>query len=146
MRLVTTILSLSELNDSDISKAKKSMQEMFDNKIEIQKYKYDDRKYYEVDIDLLDVEFQKGNINEEINKLIKVFEKILDTIPTEFDIICANDDTETEIMKYEKDKNDIQDFGLFVTKREIANLKPYYSSDICNAYLNFEYVSFGCIF
>ena len=146
MRLVTTILSLCELKDYDISRTKKCMQEKFSNKIEIQKYKYDDRLYYEVDIDLLDVEFHKERINEEIYKLIKVFEEMINFLPTEIDIICANDDTETEIMKYEKDKNNIQDFGLFVTKRNIAGINTYYSSDTCNAYVNFEYVSFGCVF
>lgn len=55
MRLVTTILSLCELKDAEISRAKNIMQEMFHNKIEVQKYKYDDRLYYEVDIDLLNV-------------------------------------------------------------------------------------------
>lgn len=99
-----------------------------------------------MDIDLLDVKFHKERINEELNKLIKVSEEIIKVVPTELDIICANDDTETEIMKYEKDKNDIQDFGLFVTRRNIINLTPYYSSDTCNAYVNFEHVSFGCIF
>ena len=137
MRLVTTILSLCELKDSDISKAIKCIEEMFNNRIEIQKYKYADRKYYEVDIDLLDVEFRKESIEGEIYKLIKVYEKILCNISIEIDIICANDDTETEIIKYENDKNDIQDFGLFVTKRKIANISPYYKSNICNAYLNF---------
>lgn len=144
MRLVTTILSMCELKDSEISKAKYIMQEMFSNVIEVQKYKYDDRLYFEVYIDLLDVEFHKERINEELNKLIKVSEEIIKVVATELDIICANNDTETEIMKYEKDKNDIQDFGQFVTRRNIINLTPYYSSDTCNAYVNLEHVGFGC--
>lgn len=53
---------------------------------------------------------------------------------------------EAEILKYENDCNDIKSFGLFITSRKIPNIKPYYSSDICNVYLNFEYVSFGVIF
>lgn len=35
MRLVTTILSMCELKDSEISKAKNIMQEMFSNVIEV---------------------------------------------------------------------------------------------------------------
>ena len=146
MRLVTSILSLLELNNYEVSRAQKSMQEMFSNKIEVQRYKYDDRMYYEVDIDLLDVEFCKENIDDELYKLIRVYEDIINIVSVDLDIICANDDTETEIMKYEKDKNNIKDFGLFITKRKIPGVDPYYTSDICNAYVNFEYVSFGCVF
>lgn len=63
-----------------------------------------------------------------------------------FDFIVANDDTDTEVNKYVEDWNNIKDFGLFVTQRIIPDIKSYYNSRVCIAYLNFEYVSFGCMF
>lgn len=58
--------------------------------------------------------------------------------PQDVNIIIANDDTDTEtqIQIFENDCNNISGFGLFITK----------SSNICNAYLNFENVSFDVFF
>ena len=92
---------------------------------------------------MYDVQFTKETLYDGINKLISAYEEIINTTPMQIDFIAANDDTETEIAKYEKDINDVKDFGLFVTNRAIPNLKPYYSSKICNAYVNLTYVSFG---
>ncbi|MBC1967135.1 hypothetical protein HCJ74_08360 [Listeria welshimeri] len=52
----------------------------------------------------------------------------------------------SEIFEYVEDWNNIKDFGLFVTQRIIPDIKSYYNSGVCIAYLNFEYVSFGCMF
>ena len=65
------------------------------------------------------------------------------SLSLEIDFIAANDDTDTEIIRYEKNQNDIKSFGLFVTKRNIPDIIPYYSSKTCNAYVNLTHVSFG---
>ncbi|KEQ21983.1 hypothetical protein [Paenibacillus tyrfis] len=143
MRLVTTMMTTEELSDSDISKATNILLSRFKNKFEIYKYNYDGRKYREVDIDLFDVVFSKEKIYDEIDNLISAYEEIMNTIPIQIDFIAGNDDTDSAVIKYEQDIQDIKDFGLFVTKRTIPNIQPYYSSQICNAYVNLTHVSFG---
>ncbi|MFB2347650.1 hypothetical protein [Priestia megaterium] len=146
MRLVNTLLSEHELKKEDIEVICNIFKKQYDENIEVNSYKYDDRKYYETDFDIIDVEFLKENIYIEIDKLIKIHEKIIQLVNQNVEIIVANDDTDTEIQIFEKNCNDISGFGLFITSRKILELEPYYTSDICNAYLNFENVSFGVMF
>lgn len=143
MRLVTTMMTKEKLSDDKISDAINILQKEFKNRYEIYKYKYDDSKYYETDIDLFDVIFTKHDIYTNISKLISCYENIMHKISVDIDFIAANDDTHNEVLRYEKNSNDIKDFGLFVTKREIPNAVPYYSSKNCNAYVNLTHVSFG---
>ncbi len=146
MRLVNTLLSEHELKKEDIEVICNIFKKQYDENIKVNSYKYDDRKYYETDFDIIDVEFLKENIYREIDKLIKIHEKIIQLVNQNVEIIVANDDTDTEIQIFEKNCNDISGFGLFITSRKILELEPYYTSDICNAYLNFENVSFGVMF
>ncbi|MGZ0134690.1 hypothetical protein ACXKZH_21330 [Priestia megaterium] len=146
MRLVNTLLSEHELKKEDIEVICNIFKKQYDENIEVNSYKYDNRKYYETDFDIIDVEFLKENIYIEIDKLIKIHEKIIQLVNQNVEIIVANDDTDTEIQIFEKNCNDISGFGLFITSRKILELEPYYTSDICNAYLNFENVSFGVMF
>ncbi|PVE69989.1 hypothetical protein [Priestia megaterium] len=146
MRLVNTLLSEHELKKEDIEVICNIFKKQYDENIEVNSYKYDDRKYYETDFDIIDVEFLKENIYIEIDKLIKIHEKIIQLVNQNVEIIVANDDTDTEIQIFEKNCNDISGFGLFITSRKILELEPYYTADICNAYLNFENVSFGVMF
>lgn len=143
MRLVTSMMTSKEMMESDIKKAVAIFEQMYNCKISYSKFKYDDRKFYETDIDLVDIVFSKSTLSAEIKKLISLYEQIMEELSMDIDFITANDDTETEIMKYENDINDVKNFGLFVTKRTISNLEPYYSSLECNAYVNLTYVSFG---
>ncbi|MFE4113491.1 hypothetical protein [Priestia sp. YIM B13448] len=146
MRLVNTLLSEHELKKEDIEVICNIFKKQYDKNIEVNSYKYDDRKYYETDFDIIDIEFLKGNIYIEIDKLIKIHEKVIQLVNQNVEIIVANDETDTEIQVFEKNCNDISGFGLFITSRKIRELEPYYTSDICNAYLNFENVSFGVMF
>lgn len=146
MRLINSYLSEHELKKQEIDVIHKLFEEQYAEKIEVISYKYDDRKYYETDFDVIGIEFLKENIYEEINTLIKIHEKALQLINEKVEIIVANDDTDSEIRVYEKNCDNVSGFGLFITKRKIEGLEPYYSSDICYAYLNFEHVSFGVIF
>ncbi|MEY9972686.1 hypothetical protein ABH966_003062 [Lysinibacillus sp. RC46] len=146
MRLVNTYLSEQELKKQEIEVICNLFMKQYTEEIEVNSYKYDDRKYYETDFDLIDIEFQKENIHKEIDKLIKVHEKAIQSIDQKVEIIVANDDTDAEIQLFENDYNNVSGFGLFITQRNIQELEPYYTSDICNAYLNFENVSFGVIF
>ncbi|MFK7680431.1 MULTISPECIES: hypothetical protein [Priestia] len=146
MRLVNTLLSEHELKKEDIEVICNIFKKQYDKNIEVNSYKYDDRKYYETDFDIIDIEFLKGNIYIEIDKLIKIHEKVIQLVNQNMEIIVANDETDTEIQVFEKNCNDISGFGLFITSRKIRELEPYYTSDICNAYLNFENVSFGVMF
>lgn len=139
-------MSKKEIKQIDLDKIEEIISQLYSNNLEVQKFKYEDRKYYEVDIDLIDVNFNKDKIYEEIDKLIQVYEKVLNVLEFEVDIIIANDDTDTEIQMYESDCNNVGGFGLFITRRNIPNIKPYYTSEVCKAYLNFENVSFGVMF
>ena len=143
MILVTTMMTTREMADNEVQKALEIITNKMKKTARSSKHNYGDRLYYEADIDLQDVKFTKETLNDGIHLLISAYEQILNTLPLQIDFIAANDDTETEILRYEKDINDINDFGLFVTKRTIPNLKPYYSSEICNAYVNLTHVSFG---
>lgn len=143
MKLVTTMMTTEEIPDNDVQRAKHIISKKLGYMATSSKHNYGDRKYFEADIDLIDVEFTKITLYDGINKLIASYEEILNTIPIQIDFIAANDDTEIEIAKYEKDTDDVENFGLFVTKRSIPNFKPYYSSKNCNAYVNLTYVSFG---
>lgn len=146
MRLVNTYLSEQELEKTQIEVICNLFIKEYTEKIEVNSYKYDDRTYYETDFDLIEIEFHKDDIYKEIDKLIKIHEKAIQSIEQDIEIIVANDDTDTEIQIFESNRNDVSGFGLFITKRKIQELEAYYSSDICNAYLNFENVSFGVIF
>ncbi|TKI53081.1 hypothetical protein FC756_25875 [Lysinibacillus mangiferihumi] len=146
MRLVNTYLSEQELKKQEIEVICNLFMKQYTEEIEVNSYKYDDRKYYETDFDLIEIEFQKDNIYKEIDKLIKIHEKAILLIDQNVEIIVANDDTDAEIQLFENDCNNVSGFGLFITKRFIQELEPYYISEICNAYLNFENVSFGVIF
>ncbi len=146
MRLVNTYLSELEIKKQDIEVIRNLFKKHYTEQIEVNRYKYEERKHYETDIDIIDVEFLKENIYKEIDKLIKIHEKVIQSIGQSVEIIVANDDTDTEIQVFEKNCNDVSGFGLFITSRKIQELKPYYTSDICNAYLNFENVSFGVMF
>ena len=143
MRLVITMMTTNEMVDNYVQKAMEILMTKFNCKAVSSKHNYGDRRYFEADVDLLDIEFTKETLYDGMNKLISAYEEIITIVPMQIDFIAANDDTETEILRYEKDINDVKDFGLFVTKRNIPNLKPYYSSKICNAYVNLTHVSFG---
>ncbi|EFS6815580.1 hypothetical protein HW135_002113 [Listeria monocytogenes] len=114
--------------------------------MESEMFEYVEADFFELDIDLLEVEFSKETIYDDINKVISIYKEILTNIQSDIDFIVANDDTVTEVNKYVEDWNNIKDFGLFVTQRLMPDIKSYYSSRECNAYLNFEYASFGCMF
>lgn len=146
MRLVNTYLSVEELKKQDIAIIRHLFTSNYAENIEVNSYKYEDRKYFETDFDIIDVEFHNENIYKEIDKLINIHEQAIQLINQDVEIIVANDDTDTEIQLLEKNCHDISGFGLFITKRKIDKIKPYYTSGICNVYLNFENVSFGVIF
>lgn len=146
MRLVNSVLSKEPLNESEIHLIKSILKVEFSLEVKVHTFKYVDRKYYESDFDVIDVSFSKESIYKDINRLIKVYLKIFPLIEKSIDVIIANDDTETEILQYEDDYNDISGFGLFITNRIIPGIQPFYKSDICNAYLNFKNVSFGVIY
>ncbi len=146
MRLVNTYLSIKEIKKQEIAIIRHLFAKEYAENIEVNSYKYEDRKYFETDFDIIDIEFRKENVFKEIDKLINIHEKAMQLINQDVEIIVANDDTDVEIQLFEKNCNDISGFGLFITRREIESIKPYYISTICNAYLSFENVSFGVIF
>ena len=143
MILVTTMMTTREMTDNEVQKASKIITSKMGKAAKTSKHNFGDRRYFEADIDLQDVKFTKETLNDGIHDLIAAYEEIINTLPIQIDFIAANDDTDSFILRYEKDTNDVKDFGLFVTKRTIPNLEPYYSSETCNAYVNFTYVSFG---
>jgi hypothetical protein len=137
------MMTTEEMLEGDISKATEIILSNFKSEFEIYKYSYNDRKYYEVDIDLFNVFFSKERIHDDIDNLISAYEEIMKTLSLQIDFIAGNDDTDSAIIIYVQDNEDIKNFGLFVTNRTIPNIQPYYSSQICNAYVNLTHVSFG---
>lgn len=144
MKLVITMMSKQGFSSSEKKEINDFLTTRMNSKSELFVYKED--VFFELDIDLIEVEFQKETIYSDIDNVISLCEYIIKNIKANMDFIIANDDTATEVEKYIANWNDIKDFGLFITSREIPDLSVYYSSKICNAYLNFEHVSFGCIF
>lgn len=137
------MMTREEIADDYLQKAADILEQSFKYRTEISKHRYEDRQYFEADIDLLNVEFTRDTLHSGLERLIYAYEQIMSFVPMQIDFIAANDDTETEISRYEKDINDVKDFGLFVTSRTIPKLQAYYSSDICTAYVNLTHVSFG---
>ncbi|MBC1242590.1 hypothetical protein IA823_04625 [Listeria welshimeri] len=144
MRLVITLMTKNKILEKNKNKINQIFTEKMASKSEI--FEYVEDNFFELDIDLLEVEFSKETIYDDLNKVISICEEILTNIQSDIDFIVANDDTDTEVNKYVEDWNNIKDFGLFVTQRIIPDIKSYYDSGVCIAYLNFEYVSFGCMF
>ncbi|WP_207694896.1 hypothetical protein DOK67_0003130 [Enterococcus sp. DIV0212c] len=144
MRLVVTLMTKDKISEKNKNKINQIFTEAMTSKSEV--FEYTEERFFELDIDLLNIEFSKETIYNDINKIIGICEEIFSSVQNDIDFIIANDDTDTEVNKYVENWNNIKDFGLFVTSRTIPDIKPYYSSKICNSYLNFEYVSFGCIF
>ncbi|MBC1323233.1 hypothetical protein HB785_05730 [Listeria welshimeri] len=144
MRLVITLMTKNKILEKNKNKINQIFTEKMASKSEI--FEYVEDNFFELDIDLLEVEFSKETIYDDLNKVISICEEILTNIQSDIDFIVANDDTDTEVNKYVEDWNNIKDFGLFVTQRIIPDIKSYYNSGVCIAYLNFEYVSFGCMF
>lgn len=146
MRLVNTLLSLDKINDKQIGEIEEIILSEFTNERKIYQYDYPDDKYHELDIDLFDVEFTRDTIYKDIDRLIGMYEKIIEILPMSVDFIAGNDDTSAAVEIYQQNSNNIANFGLFVTRRKIDGFKPYYQSEICNAYVNFRWVSFGCLY
>lgn len=144
MRLVITLMTKNKILEKNKNKINQIFTEKMASKSEI--FEYVEDNFFELDVDLLEVEFSKETIYDDLNKVISICEEILTNIQSDIDFIVANDDTDTEVNKYVEDWNNIKDFGLFVTQRIIPDIKSYYNSGVCIAYLNFEYVSFGCMF
>ena len=144
MRLVITLMTKEKIAEENRTRIEQILSEKMASKSET--FDYQEEKFFELDIDLLKVEFSKETIYEDIDRLINSCEQILSDIQSDIDFIIANDDTSTEVDKYVKNWHDIDTFGLFITQRVIPNTQPYYHSQVCNAYLNFDYVSFDCMF
>lgn len=144
MKLVISMMTRSEISQENKEKISNFFIKEMNSKSETYEFIEDD--FFEFDVDLVKVNFSKATIHEDIMKVIKICESILIDVQEDIDFIIANDDTDTEVKTYVDDWNNIKNFGLFITKRKIVGIEPYYGSDICNAYLNFEYVSFGCMF
>lgn len=147
MRLVTSMMTTRKLKKEEIGIAYDIIKNCFsDSECEIQEYKYPEDKYFETDIDVLNISFTKENIYHELEKLIQLYIKIMKELKINIDFIVSNDDTGTEVEQYQKDWNDVEKVGLFVTSREIPHIKKYYSDGEFSAYINLEHVSFGCVF
>lgn len=143
MNLVITIMTKEILEQNQIDNVTKILCDFFNAHAKIFIFNNHDSQYYETDIDLYDINFSQAECMKEIDSLIAVLENILSTISINADIIVANDDTTVEVIKYEKDYNDIADFGLFVTKRVIPGVVPYRVSMPYYAYVNLRHVAFG---
>ncbi len=116
MRLVNSYLSGAEFSNGEIEKIKELIQSEYSEKIDVQSYKYNDRKNFEVDVDILDIQFSKNRIKEDILRLIKTHEKVLNQIEKDITIIIANDDTDSEILLFEQSHENIPKMIYVINK------------------------------
>lgn len=66
MRLVNTYLSKQKIKQHNIELIYSLFMNQYTDKIEVQSFKYDDRKYYETDFDIIGIEFSKNKIYKEL--------------------------------------------------------------------------------
>ena len=101
MRLVTTMMTSEGLSDDIIEYAAASLYNLYKSCYKIYKfgrYKYDNQKFFEIDIDLFDVVFKKQDLEENLMKLILCYEKIMRNSSVSIDFISADDDTNIETV------------------------------------------------
>jgi hypothetical protein len=141
MRLVITFISAKYFSDDDINAFLIELDKYFNVKKETYRFSYPE--FFELDIDLININFSKETIYFNLLDIIHVCENILSKIRNDIEFIIADIDTGIFVDDYKEDRNNIGDFGIFVTKRSIPNEDKFYSSEICNAYVNLVTNSFG---
>lgn len=146
MRLINSFLSKEAFIESETMAIKKAFENNYEEKIELQSFKYDDREFFELDVDILDIEFSKENLEVQLRKLIRIHDELLAKLNKEIFIIIANDDTDSEIILFEEDSNSTKNIGMLISKKQIGTDEPYFKADNCVIYLDFKYVSFDVIY
>ncbi|MCD2248023.1 hypothetical protein LAX74_014190 [Listeria marthii] len=78
MRLVITLMTKNKI----LEKNKNKINQIFTEKmaLESEMFEYVEDDFFELDIDLLEVEFSKETIYDDINKVISICEEILTNI------------------------------------------------------------------
>lgn len=142
MTLVITFLSSKALDVHEKTRIAEYYKEIYAN-VKVFSFDYKNRKYHEYDIDLIDIQFDKANLHKELDEVIFQTVSICKELKIDVDVIIANDDTETEVLEYEKDKDNVSSFGLFITKRVIPDVKFKSIADDYYIFQNLSYTSFG---
>ena len=142
MRLVITFLSTKALDKRVKSSIAQYYKALYSDVNEFS-FDYKDRKYHEYDIDLIGIMLDENNLQNELDTMALQNICICKKLGIMVDVIISSDDTEREVLIYEKDHNDISSFGLFITKRIIPNIE--YKRKIYDYYVfqNLDYTSFG---
>ncbi len=130
-RLVITMMTSHELSNEKVDKILHIIKNQFNYTNEI--FRFTNKGFHEVDIDLFDVIFSSTDIYKDLDKLIYICEEILVTIDNSIDFIIGSLDTSSRVLEYEKN-HDISS-GLLITSQLIQGTNPYYSSKTCNAYV-----------
>lgn len=147
----TYILSVMSKKRVDIEtciKIRDELQLLYpEYQIEFNQYDYDDRKYKELDFDIIGIIFHKNLIKSEIQKLIQAIAIIFEKVDISCEVIGGYNDTENAIVQYEANREQsYKNFGLFGTKEIIPSSKPYYVDNGFVIYQSFEYDGLGVIF
>jgi hypothetical protein len=141
MRLVITMMTRNRLSLKEKVKIINSFSKFY--KLPIEEYIFQFDGFHEFDVDIFDVVFTKDTLKKDLLDLTFICEEIIRCLNDKIDFIISNDDTMCFLDGYVLNRNDVSAVGLFVSKRDIPGLTPFYSSEFCNAYINLEYNSFG---
>ncbi|MBC1250635.1 hypothetical protein HB801_12320 [Listeria welshimeri] len=81
MRLVITLMTKNKILEKNKNKINQIFTEKMASKSEI--FEYVEYNFFELDIDLLEVEFSKETIYDDLNKVISICEEILTNIQSD---------------------------------------------------------------
>lgn len=143
VRLVISMMTAERLSDHAVATVLEVIGRRFTERREVHRFEYAEWPYSELSVDLFDVASSAELLDALLGTVIGVCEQILVEVGVPIDFIIESDDNYAAVERYEKDWNDVGNVGLFVTPRVVPGLTPYFSSEVCRAYVNLEHVSFG---
>jgi len=145
---ILSVMTKETVEITIVSSIQKKIQLIYPkNEISYSQYNYDDRKYNELDFDIMGITFSKGKIIEEIDLLIEAIKVIFEDLKIDCEIIGGYNDTENAIMQYENDReSNYKNWSLFATKKPISKSNIYRKENGIYIYQSFKYDSMGVIF
>ncbi|QVK18555.1 hypothetical protein KHQ81_02235 [Mycoplasmatota bacterium] len=144
MNLDISVLSKNKINDAEMRNIHEMLKLSFPHiVIESYRFDYEVNTFYELNYFLRNVFISLETAYNLFDRIISVFEEIYKQNPhMNFDVIAENDDNGTSVDKYQKNCNDFEIAGLFITKGDVEISKLYYQSELIKVQLNFDYTSF----
>lgn len=145
---IFSILSKDEIEKKSINLIMDKLHSEYSNfVIKHERYKYSERSYIENDFDIVDINFKKELITQQLDKLIEIIVFIFKNVSTEIEIIGGFNDTENAISQYETDRlKNYRNWNLFASKSITSEKDAYKVNDDIYIYQSFKYDGMGIIF